>query len=235
MPISSVRTRKFLCCLPARLGAFILALVAMIGGSFVAGVGIIQLAGVSQAPVEKSDLIALYIQTIMYAILGIVGAFGFVGALIRNYRMVSNFAIVLAVHLGFSIASGIFSIYAMFTRDASTAVAQCLVNASVQGVEVTQTDCQNGITVMKGVMVAVYVITWLIQLYAYFIVERYADQLEEEDLAKQARVVPRSLPEISAPLNQMSAYSGYNNSAYPFAEGHSAFGSQGRRDQGHMV
>lgn len=206
----------------------------MIGGSFVAGVGIIQLAGVSQAPVEKSDLIALYIQTIMYALLGVVGAFGFVGALIRNYRMISNFAIVLAVHLGFSIASGIFSIYAMFTRDASTAVAQCLVNASVQGVEVTQTDCQNGITVMKGVMVAVYVITWLIQLYAYFIVERYADQLEEEDLANQARVVPRSLPEISAPLNQMSAYSGYN-SAYPFAEGHSAFGSQGRRDQGHMV
>jgi uncharacterized protein with PQ loop repeat len=206
----------------------------MIGGSFVAGVGIIQLAGVSQAPVEKSDLIALYIQTIMYALLGVVGAFGFVGALIRNYRMVSSFAIVLAVHLGFSIASGIFSIYAMFTRDASTAVAQCLVNASVQGVEVTQTDCQNGITVMKGVMVAVYVITWLIQLYAYFIVERYADQLEEEDLANQARVVPRSLPEISAPLNQMSAYSGYN-SAYPFAEGHSAFGSQGRRDQGHMV
>lgn len=208
--------------------------MAMIGGSFVAGVGIIQLAGVSQAPVEKSDLIALYIQTIMYALLGVVGAFGFVGALIRNYRMVSSFAVVLAVHLGFSIASGIFSIYAMFTRDASTAVAQCLVNASVQGVEVTQTDCQNGITVMKGVMVAVYVITWIIQLYAYFIVERYADQLEEEDLANQARVVPRSLPEISAPLNQMSAYSGYN-SAYPFAEGHSAFGSQGRRDQGHMV
>jgi uncharacterized protein with PQ loop repeat len=234
MPISSVRTRKFLCCLPARLGAFILALAAMIGGSFVAGVGIIQITGVAQAPVEKSDLIALYIQTIMYALLGVVGAFGFVGALIRNYRMVSSFAVVLAVHLGFSIASGIFSIYAMFTRDASTAVAQCLVNASVQGVEVSQTDCQNGITVMKGVMVAVYVITWLIQLYAYFIVERYADQLEEEDLANQARVVPRSLPEISAPLNQMSAYSGYN-SAYPFAEGHSAFGSQGRRDQGHMV
>lgn len=234
MPFSSVRTRKFLCCLPARLGAFILALMAMIGGSFVAGVGIIQITGVSQAPVEKSDLIALYIQTIMYALLGVVGAFGFVGALIRNYRMVSSFAVVLAVHLGFSIASGIFSIYAMFTRDASPAVAQCLVNASVQGVEVTQTDCQNGITVMKGVMVAVYVITWLIQLYAYFIVERYADQLEEEDLANQARVVPRSLPEISAPLNQMSAYSGYNSS-YPFAEGHSAFGSQGRRDQGHMV
>lgn len=213
-----------------------MALLAMIGGSFVAGVGIIQLAGVSQAPVEKSDIIALYIQTIMYALLGVVGAFGFVGALIRNYRMVSSFAVVLAVHLGFSIASGIFSIYAMFTRDATTAVAQCLVNASVQGVQVTQTDCQNGITVMKGVMVAVYVITWLIQLYAYFIVERYADQLEEEVLANHARVVPRSLPEISAPLNQMSAYSGYN-SAYPFAEGHSAFGSQsqGRRDQGHMV
>jgi hypothetical protein len=205
----------------------------MIGGSFVAGVGILQLVGTSRGPIDQSDKIALWIQTIMYAILGVVGAFGFVGTLIRNLRMVSTFAFVLALHLGFSIASGVFSIYAMFTQDPRTAVSQCVGNAASQGVNVSATDCQNGITVMKGVMVGVYVLTWVVQLYAYFIVERYAEQIEDEELAEHARVVPRSLPEISAPLNQMSAYSGYN-SGYPFVDSRQAFGSD-HRDRAHMV
>jgi len=241
MPLT-VRTRKFFCCLPARLGAFVLALLAMIGGSFVAGIGFLQLAGATQGPIDKSDLVALWIQTIMYTILGVVGAFGFIGTLIRNLRMVSIFAFVLALHLGFSVASGIFSIYAMFTQDTSTAVVQCLGNAADQGVDVSVKDCQNGITVMKGVMVAVYVLTWLVQLYAYFIVERYSEQLEDEEMANHTRVVPRSLPEISAPLNQMSAYNsahGYpeHNSGYPFVDPRQAFGSAARRepDRSNMV
>jgi len=235
MPVS-VRTRKFLCCLPARLGAFILALLAMIGGSFVAGIGFLQLGGAQGQPMDQSDRIALWIQSIMYTILGIVGAFGFIGTMIKNARMVSAFSFVLALHLGFSIASGIFSIYAMFTQDSTSAVNQCLGNAATQGVDVSAQDCQNGITVMKGVMVAVYILTWLIQLYAYFIVERYAEQLEDEEMAERTRVVPRSLPEISAPLNQMSAYSGYNSS-YPFIDSRQAFGSASghRRDQSNIV
>jgi hypothetical protein len=239
MPIS-VRTRKFLCCLPARLGAFLLALVAMIGGSFVAGIGFLQIGGATQGPIEKSDAVALWIQTIMYSILAIVGAFGFIGTLIRNLRMVSLFAFVLALHLGFSIASGIFSIYAMFTHDSSAAVVQCLGNASGQGIDISEMDCRNGITVMKGVMVAVYVLTWLIQLYAYFVVERYSEQLEDEDMANHTRVVPRSLPEISAPLNQMSSYAGYN-SGYPFIDARQSYGHSPQnghrhtRDQSNMV
>jgi len=215
--------------------------MAMIGGSFVAGIGFLQLGGAGAGPpIDKSDAIALWIQTIMYSILGIVGAFGFVGTLIRNVRMVSTFAFVLALHLGFSIASGIFSIYAMFTQDPTTAVLQCVGNAARQGVDVSSQDCENGITVMKGVMVAVYILTWLVQLYAYFVVERYAEQLEDEEMAERTRVVPRSLPEISAPLNQMSAYSGYG-SGYPFLDSRQAFGSSSappaghRRDRSNMV
>lgn len=231
---ASVRTRKFFCCLPARLGAFILAVLCMIGGSFVAGIGYLQITGTTQGPTDKSDLIALWIQTIMYSILGIVGAFGFIGTLIRNAKMVSTFGFVLALHLGFSIASGIFSIYAMFTQDTSMAVIQCAANASNSNLTVSLQDCQNGITTLKGVMVALYVLTWILQLYAYFIVERYAEQLDDEEMASQTRVIPRSLPEISAPLNSMSAYSGHN-SGYPFLESHHAFGSGRRGDQSNMV
>lgn len=238
MPLS-VRTRKFLCCLPARLGAFLLALLAMVGGSFVAGIGFLQLAGAGAGrPLDKSDAVALWIQTIMYSILGIVGAFGFVGTLVKNVRMVSTFGFVLALHLGFSIASGIFSIYAMFTQDPSSAVRQCVGNAALQGVGVSTQDCQRGLNIMKGVMVGIYLLTWLVQLYAYFVVERYAEQLEDEEMAQQTRVVPRSLPEISAPLNQMSAFSGYGSS-YPYIDSRNAYGSTSipplRRDHSNMV
>jgi len=206
----------------------------MIGGSFVAGIGFLQITGTTQGPTDKSDLIALWIQTVMYSILGVVGAFGFIGTLIRNSKMVSIFGFVLALHLGFNVASGLFSIYAMFTQDTSMAVIQCAASASDSNLAVSLQDCQNGMTAMKGVMVAVYVLTWILQLYAYFIVERYADQLDEEEMASQTRVVPRSLPEISAPLNSMSSYTGHN-SGYPFLASHQAYGSGRRGDQSNMV
>jgi hypothetical protein len=205
--------------------------MAMVGGSFVAGIGFIQIAGSSVNPIESSDKVAIWIQSFMYLILALVGAVGFIGTLIRRLSLVSMFSLVLAVHLGFSVASGVFSIYTMFTRDSSNVVNQCIANAVSQGAAVTDKDCRNGVAVMKGVMVAIYVITWLIQLYAYFIVERYADQLEAEDLLDQKVFVPRTLPEISAP--QMTNFSGYGSS-YPFAETHSAYGSS-RHDRSNMV
>jgi len=228
---TSVRSNKFCCFLPVRLGVFVLSLLAMVGGSFVAGIGFIQIAGSSVNPIETSDKVAIWIQSIMYTILAIVGAVGFIGTLIRRLFLISSFSLVLAVHLGFSVASGVFSIYTMFTRDSSGVVNQCVVNAVTQGAAVTTKDCQTGVAVMKGVMVVIYVVTWLIQLYAYFIVERYADQLEAEDLLEHKVVVPRTLPEISAP--QMTNYSGYGSS-YPFADAHSSFGTS-RHDRSNMV
>jgi hypothetical protein len=203
----------------------------MVGGSFVAGLGFIQIAGSRVNPIETSDKVAIWIQSIMYTILAIVGAVGFIGALIRRLSLISSFSLVLAVHLGFSVASGVFSIYTMFTRDSTAVITQCVSNAVSQGAAVTDADCKSGVAVMKGVMVVVYVLTWLIQLYAYFIVERYADQLEAEQMLDLKHVIPRSLPEISAP--QMTNFSGYGSS-YPFVDAHSSFGTT-RNDRSNMV
>jgi len=93
--------------------------------------------------------------------------FSFVGALIKNRRMISSFAVALAIHLGFSVASGAFTLYTLFKENTQEAIARCLNDASSDA-NVTADTCRTGIAIVKGVMVAVYIVTWLIQLCELF-------------------------------------------------------------------
>ncbi|KIM43630.1 hypothetical protein M413DRAFT_385314 [Hebeloma cylindrosporum] len=207
-----VRSRKFCCCLPVRSGVFALSLIAMVGGSFVAAIGWIEVSQLSIHPMEKADEVALWIHSGMFTILGALAVLGFIGALIKNRAMVSTFAVALAVHLGFSVASGVFTLYSVFRQNPQDAIAKCL-NDAAGNTEITTETCQNGIAIMKGIMVAIYIVTWFIQLYAYFVVERYADQLGDEEIAENTIVFPRTVQEISAP--QITTYNGFASS-YPF-------------------
>lgn len=78
--------------------------------------------------------------------------------------MVSSFAVALAIHLGFSIASGVFTLYSMFKEKTSDAVARCLNETS--DAHATAETCRTAVEVMKGIMIGIYVVTWLIQLCA---------------------------------------------------------------------
>jgi len=216
----SVRSRKFCCCLPVRLGVFVLSLVAMIGGSFVAAVGWIQVSQLAQHPREKSEEIALYIHSAMFTILGVLSILGFLGAVIKNRGMISSFAVALAIHLGFSVASGAFTLYTVFKENTQDAIARCLSEAG-NDTNVTGDSCRSGLAIVKGLMVAVYVITWLIQLYAYFVVERYAEQLDDEDMAKNTVVIPRTGVDMGTA--QVTTYGAFAPS-YPFTEPGNAYG-----------
>jgi hypothetical protein len=229
-----VRSRKFCCFLPVRFGVFVLSLLAMVGGSFVAAFGWIQVSQLSKNPMDRADEIALWIHSGMFTILGALAVLGFIGALIKSRSMVSSFAIALAIHLGFSIASGIFRLYTLFKQSPQEALANCL-NEAAEDSEASST-CQNGLAIMKGVMVTIYIITWLIQLYAYFVVERYADQLEDEEMAKHTVVIPRTGYETSTP--QMTTYNGFASSAagsYPFTESRQAYGVGRGQDPSNRV
>lgn len=229
-----VRSSKFCCCLPVRFGVFVLSLLAMVGGSFVAAFGWIQVSQLGKNPMDKADEIALWIHSSMFTILGALAVLGFIGALIKNRGMVSGFAIALAIHLGFSIASGIFRLYSLFRQNPQEALASCL-NEAGEDSEAAKT-CQNGLAILKGVMVAIYIITWLIQLYAYFVVERYADQLEDEEMAKNTVVIPRTGYDTSTP--QMTTYNGFASSAagsYPFTESRQAYGVTRGQDPSNRV
>lgn len=83
--------------------------------------------------------------------------------MIKNRGMVSGFAIAIAIHLGFSIAAGCFSIYTMFARDTQSILDKCIKKANDDS-DATVQSCKNGIILIKALMVVIYVFTWLVQL-----------------------------------------------------------------------
>ncbi|KAF9042910.1 hypothetical protein BJ165DRAFT_1481582 [Panaeolus papilionaceus] len=232
-----VRSRKFCCCLPVRFGVFILALLAMAGGSFVAATGWIRITQLAQMPLPQVDTITLWVQTIMFSILALLAVFGFIGAMVKNRSWVSAFATAMAIHLGLSVAAGIFALITLFRQNDQPAINKC-TNGSTE--PLIEQGCKSGIQIMKGVLVAVYVITWLVQLYAYFIVERYADQLDEEESANNVVVIPRVLANSAAPplTTYNTTYNSYNpsgTSPYPFTEPRQAYGVTPGQDPSQRV
>jgi len=218
---SYVRSRTFCCCLPVRFGVFLLSLLALAGGTFLAIFGWIKLSHLKEYPLGKPDEIALWIQSSLFSLLAVLALFGFFGAMIKNRGMVSGFAIGIAIHLGFSIAAGCFSIYTMFARDSQAALDSCLQKANDDS-DATVQSCKSGLILIKALIVVVYVLTWLIQLYAYFVVERYVDQLDEERLFENP-VMPRTMvlqvggPQVTAGLVP----------TYPFTDPRQGFGATG--------
>jgi hypothetical protein len=188
---SYVRSQTFCCCLPVRFGVFLLSFLAFAGGGLLAIVGWWQLSHLKEHPLGKLDEISLWIQASLFSLLAVLGIFGFIGAMIKNRGMVSAFAAGIAIHLGFSIAAGSFAIYRMFARNSQAALDKCIEKAKDDS-DATVQMCKNGIVLFKALMVVIYVSIWLIQLYAYFVVDRYVDQLDEERLFDNP-VVPRTM------------------------------------------
>jgi len=212
-----VRTRKFCCCLPVRFGVFVMSLVALLGGGLVAVAGWIQVKNLHDHPLAKDEENALYIHAAMYSLLALIGAFGLFGAISKNISSVSAFGSALGFHLGFSIATGIFTIYTVFKRNASVALSNCTNGSTDQSVI---DGCKEGLDIVKGLVIAIYVVTWLVELYGCIIINNYVKQLKEEELVEGTAVNPNAyIP--NAPMTSYAPPPG----AYAFTQPTQAHGN----------
>jgi len=228
-----VRSRKFCCFLPVRLGVFVLSLIAMLGGSFIAAIGWIQVSQLSQHPLERNDEIALYVHCGVFTFLGVLGALGFIGSLVKSKGLVMTFGVGVAIHLAFSIAAGVFNLYTMFHENSADAITKCLNGATD---DTTRQVCNNGIAIVKGVAVAIYIISWLVELYAYFIVERYIEQLDEEEDAKRIPVMPQiSNPQMISAPDYLHFREPRPETGYAFTQPRQAYGVSRGQDAGNMA
>ncbi|KAJ7705296.1 hypothetical protein B0H17DRAFT_1193001 [Mycena rosella] len=164
-----VRSHKFCCILPVRFGVFVMSIAALLGGGLLAVAGWIQVKNLHERPLSKGDEKALYIYAIIFSVLTLVGGFGLFGTLSKKRSLVSLFGSMLGFHLGFSIATGAFSMFTLFKRNSDEALANCINGSTDQDVI---DGCRDGLKVLKIVVVVAYVVTWLIELCKFRISDR---------------------------------------------------------------
>ncbi|KAJ7502792.1 hypothetical protein B0H11DRAFT_1986377 [Mycena galericulata] len=180
-----VQSRKFCCCIPVRFGVVVIGIIGLAGG------GIIAVAGLIQADRSPGSKLAYIIQIIVYGLLAILSVFGIIGAIFRKRGLIRAYFAMLTVHVLFSVASGVFSLYRFF-QDAPADVQTC-INKSTDSTVINA--CQKGMSVMKGVMVAVFVFVWLMEIWGCIIVNNYSKQLgQEQEVAQKARDYEASRP-----------------------------------------
>ncbi|KAJ7254703.1 hypothetical protein B0H12DRAFT_1114907 [Mycena haematopus] len=188
-----VRSHKFCCCLPVRFGVFVMSLAALLLGGLVAVAGWIQVKNLPQHPLSNDNKNALYIYSVMFSILALVGGFGFIGTLSKQRGLVSLFGSLLAIHLGFSVATGIFAIYTLFKTNSDEALTNCINGSDDQ----TLIDsCHEGLKILKIIVVVGYCVTWLVELWGCLIVSSYVTQLKEEEMANVIGSVNPNAPMV---------------------------------------
>jgi len=217
-----VRSRKFCCCLPVRFGVFVLALFGALGGGFICVGGWKQIVHLAHNPITERDKIALWIQTVMYTLLAFLSILGLIGTFTKSRGLIALYSTMLFSHLGFSIATGAFYLYTLFHQEGDTDVDKC-IDGSTDDTKIEA--CEKGFKTLRGIVVGLFILVWLIELYGCIIVSNYADQLDEEESLKYretasaptasfitgSRVTPTQNYPFNAPSNSYGVQANSNN------------------------
>ncbi|KAG9084802.1 hypothetical protein FS749_004940 [Ceratobasidium sp. UAMH 11750] len=186
-------TRHFCCCLPVRLGVFVLSLLSLVGGGIYAAAvwyAYYQSTKDTSVSLTTAQKIAFIVSGIVYSILAVASLLGFIGAIGRKRGLVATYSTFMWFHLAAQVAIGAFFIYAIFQNN-DELVNQCRdqVNkinnanraANPNAGAVNPDDVCRVFTKWGrvGAIVSLVVIL-LIELYCCFIVSRYVAQLSDE-------------------------------------------------------
>jgi hypothetical protein len=168
-----VPSRTFLCCIPVRAGVVIISLIGLLGGSLMAALAIIQM---KRSAGSTGNKVALIIQIVIYILLAILSVFGLAGAISRKLAFIRLYFWMVFLHLLLSIGLGIFAIQNNF-KNSPEYVSECASGSDDPSV---LKSCQDGSNLFKGIMIAVFVFIWLLEIWACTIVHSYSKQLVEE-------------------------------------------------------
>ncbi|KAH9027286.1 hypothetical protein EDB84DRAFT_1500477 [Lactarius hengduanensis] len=212
-----VPSRKFCCCIPVRLGVFIMSMLGLAGGSIIAGLGWYTATHGNQAHLTKNQEISVVITSLSYTILAIISLFGLIGTITKRQTFVSLYNTMVWYHLGFSIATGAYFIYTLFHKVGTDDVNNCASGSTSQS---KQDECKKAFDAGRGVIIGLYIFFWLIELWGCIIVSEYVGQLQEEEAAD---IPPPSRMAASAPPMATT----YNYGAqYAFAQSENGFGQR---------
>ena len=169
----TVQSRTFCCCIPVRAGVIVLSMLGFLIGGFISAIAIM---GIKNSTGLKTSLglqVAAFIVLTLVSLLGLIGGIGRKKILVKVYFGLTVF------QLAFGMGAGIYAIYRVF-KDSHKYVEECLLPNAADADKIAVT-CKQGISLIKGLMVAAFIVAWLIQIGMCVIVHRYVQQLEEEE------------------------------------------------------
>ncbi|KAI0674190.1 hypothetical protein C8Q78DRAFT_967188 [Trametes maxima] len=182
-----VRSRKFCCCLPVRFGVFCEALIGIaIGGLFSVGGWIVvhdMLKGTLNPPLSGSEKTSAWILAIVSTIVLLISLGGLIGSIWKRLSLVSLYAGAITFATVLDIAAGIFVIFQLFHGAGASDISKCEQDAANRGqvnTDFTHFACNTGFKTGRVIVVVIYVLFWLFQIYGCHIAFEYVGQLKEE-------------------------------------------------------
>jgi len=161
---------KFLCCLPLRLGVFLLPLISFLLGGVFSAFGWINVVSLKSQPQDLNTTIVFWVTAGLYTSLGFFAIFGFLGALFKNRGLVMTFQVFLYAHLVAQLVGTAFTGITLFRKDG---VASCLWHSA------TDDGCIAGLdNTTKIVYITIFGFTWVLDFYDAIIMRSYAAQLK---------------------------------------------------------
>ncbi|THH04305.1 hypothetical protein EW145_g5622 [Phellinidium pouzarii] len=197
-----VRSHKFLCCLPVRLGVFVLSFIQLLVSGFVAAICYYTLFQ-RKVTFERRAYIVLIIFAVVMSILAISSVLGFFGSMFRRYRPVAIYSSMLNWMLG--------------SKDK---IMQTCINGST---DQSVINACNHIDAFRFGWIGGVVLSWIIQLYECIIVARYVIQLQEEKEESWRLSSMKSYAQI--PNRTSTEALNYPSVSYPYADKENSYGN----------
>jgi hypothetical protein len=141
----------------------------------------------SHIALDKQQYIAFIIIGVIVSIYCIFSVFGFLGAVFARRALVAFYSTALWFLLIINLATGIYTSRSVVQRRQNI-INECVQetsnsnNGTIANAEnkLTSAGCSAASKVGIVLTIVIFVIQWLIQLYACIIVKRYVEQLSEE-------------------------------------------------------
>jgi len=145
-------------------------------------------------PIPTSYEVALYFQALIFTFMTLLGIYGVIAASMRRPSLVMGLFILLGIHFFMSIIGGGYLLVMIFRVQTYAQIVSCLDLAYN---ETSAQLCFTPITMPQNVAVTIYVLTWVLELYAALMIFSFLQDLKQHGASQDVESKPRTItPDI---------------------------------------